>query len=302
MVASHALQGISVVHLPEGSSEAPAVLFDADRPTLDALSLGDGRFLLGRRWGTIELVEIEVPENGEDRTPGIRSLAEWDSEGMPTHLMRRGDLLLVAAGPSGLLVYDWPGEDLKLHLRARYPVVDFTKQVIPGEDDLLMLADNFDYGMQLLRLSDPERPEYVVHRTGDFIDTVDGHEGIVAAGFRRYGVVFFDVAAPEDPERVHFLPLPSPGAGMVQRVRYNDAGELLVSEGASGARLVRLDKSVDEGGEVSWDSTVLQSWPGGTEGREVREGIFLGGDWVALSEGPGNISFHRLERAGQEEE
>ncbi len=292
LAASHSLSGVTFVHLPEGGA-APAVLHDPDRPTLDALSLGEGRFLLGRRFGTLELVEARF-HAGEEPPLTIQTIKEWDTEGMPTQLVRRDDLLLVAAGPSGLLVYDWPGEDLELHLRARYPIVDFTKEVVPIWDDILLLADNYDYGVQLLRLTDPERPEYIVHRTGDFIDTVDGYEGVAAVGLRRRGVAFFDLNDPEEPELLHFLQLTTPLDGLVQRVRYGPEGALLVSEGRSGARLVRLDKTVDAQGAESWDTTVLQNWPA-EAGYDVREGIFLPGGWVALSEAAGKVSFHKLE-------
>lgn len=269
LALSMALSGVAFYRVDDG--QLSEVTTQEDWPTLHAMPLGNGQFLLARRFGSLQLVQVE----GD----GVRELDSWETEGLPVHITSHEDRLYMAAGGQGLKVYDWNRESGAPRLRARYPFVDFSKQVAVDGQGLLFLADNLDTGLQILDVGDPERPTQLHMENPDFVDSVDFADGIIAYTARHEGVRLLRPAGGGAFESVGSIPIPGQTAqdvAIVTSIQFIGEGRLLVTEAKRGARLLRLTGS---------DPEVLDAFENIPELKKMRilDGLSFGDGDVAFS-------------------
>ena len=284
LAAPLALQGIAFVKV-NGNGLAEVQLRE-DWPTLYALPLEDGRFLLARRFGKLALVEPV-----ED-SPDYREMASWPVEGLPVHLMRRGKRLYVASGGAGLLIYEWKGGEDTPQLRARYPFVDFSKEItLSPSGQTLLLADNRDTGLQVFNVDDILRPVNLFSVSYGFTDSVAVHGNLAAVAIRRQGTLLFDISDPAKPRVIDQIPrLYRPGMQrppIVNSVAFDSQGRLLIGEEVSGARLFQIEPGED--GESQANLITHFNKRPELEGFQVLDAIFLDAGRIAVSSYGGEI-------------
>jgi len=235
MAAAMMLKGSAFLAVdPAGVPGEPTLR--PDWPTLDALALPGGRFLLADRFGVLRLVEVPVV----DGKCQPREIANWPVEGTPTGLWATEDYLLVASASAGLLTFHWDGSSAP-RLASRYPFVDYSKEIRLRDDGVAVLADNWDTGLQILNLSDPLRPEHLATVTGGFIDSVAIAGDTVAIVDRKRSARVYTIRSPRSPQllfEVPSLPHKDPRGGDLKRVVFSPSSRLMVCEGPAGAQLV----------------------------------------------------------------
>lgn len=286
LVASMALNGVAFLKMK--GEEVVGASHHPDWATLDSLPLGGGRYLLAGRFNELILAEpTSAPDPVGPRRYKIA--ARWEVEGVPTGLHYDGTSLLVASGGAGLLRYEWPGNETEPRLRARYPFVDYSKEVSLASDGrTAYLADNHDTGLQVLDLSDPLRIRQVTMFTGDFVDSVARHSDTLAIARRRVGVLLYDISTPTEPRQMARIRVADRRGAIVNQVRFDNEGRLLVCDNAHGARLYQI-LEMDEG--LVPDLLAELPVGGGSAGASA----FLGGDLLALAGVDGLLTFTRIE-------
>jgi hypothetical protein len=230
------LKGAAFISLSTQGLGTPTVR--EDWPSLDALALPGGRFLLADRFGLVRLVAVEVVGTACQ----VRQIAVWPVEGTPTGLWATDKYLLVASAGTGLLTYTWDGVSTPT-LASRYPFVDYSKEIRLRADGIGVLADNWDTGLQVLNLSNPLRPVHLATMTGGFIDSVALAGDTVAIIDRRKEARVISIRDPKAPQvllRIPPLPSPDPKGPDLKRVIFSPASRLMVCEGPGGAQLVRF--------------------------------------------------------------
>lgn len=275
LVASMALKGVAFLTLDQSG----AVTAQSHRPdwlTLSSLSLGEGRHLLADRFLGLRL--IETPPQG----PPVE-VALWPAEGIPTDLLLQDGILYVAAGAAGVYSYQWDGSEEAPRLRARYPFVDYSKTLAwhqPGQ--VLLVADNFETGMQVIDTAELLRPRQLLAYPLGFVDSVAGWNDLVAVGSRHLGVAIVSLDDPALPLLRGEIPLPPTDQhppAILRSLRIDAQGRLLVCEGDAGARLFQLA----DNGQPELLAT-FETNDGG-----VLDGIFLFPRKIALSTDTGML-------------
>lgn len=287
LVASMALNGVAFLKMEEG--EVVGASLHPDWATLDSLPLGGGRYLLAGRFGELLLVEpTSAPKPAGPRR--FRVAARWEVEGIPTGLHWDGAAtLLVAAGGAGLQRYHWSGDETRPRLESRYPFVDYSKEIsVAANETTLYLADNFETGLQVLDIADPKRIVQLDMSTGDFVDSVASHAGVLAIARRRSGVFLFDIADPAEPRARGRIEVAPGSQAIVSQVRFDREGRLLVCDNAHGARFYEILEI--KGGLVP---ELLAELPAG--GGSAGSSAFLDEDLLALGGVDGLVTFTRLE-------
>lgn len=282
LVASMALKGVTFLKLDEGSAVSAADHHE-EWPTLHALAIGDGSFLLADRFGLLRHVKPgKDPATGKTRFIEVKS---WKVEGLPTHLAMASNGLLVASGGAGLNFFEWKSPSDDPVLRGRYPFVDYTKEIALTTRGIVAIADNFDTGLQVIDGTDLLRPKCLAIQQGGFIDSVSTWGELAAIANRRDGTFFFDLRTPTKPREVGHLPLmglSNGREGFVKSVQFDARGRLLICESGAGARLVQV--SAREGKAVS-----EELWRHAAAGFGALDGIFLDDSTLALSTEQGEL-------------
>lgn len=225
-----ALKGVAFFRVAEGATAE----VHPEWPTLDALALPGGGFLLADRFGKLRLVKA-----GADGK--FAQSAEWPAEGIPTDLERRGDALFVASGGAGLMVHEWADRSAAPILRGRFPFVDYSKEVVATADGRVYLADNHDTGLQILEVKDLQRPTGLSSQQAGFVESVAVAGTVAAIASRNEGAMLFDVSNPRKPAFLLTIPRNAKAAkGSARSVCFDAKGRLLVCEGPGGARLFSL--------------------------------------------------------------
>lgn len=151
IVASLGLEGVS--WLPVTKPEA--IRSRSDWPTLSALPLDGGRFLLCGRDLAARVVRFDAA------TGDLALDFSWQVESLPNEAVifgERGDHLAMACGGGGLLVWNWSDRNAPPALVGRYPFIGFARTVVPAGESTLVVADAHDYGMMTIDVRDPLRP------------------------------------------------------------------------------------------------------------------------------------------------
>lgn len=276
LAAGMMLKGAAFLTVTKDGLGSPDI--HPDWPTLDALALPGGRFLLADRFGLLRLVTVDTGTEPCRAT----ELASWPVEGTPTGLWATGNHLLVASAGAGLLTFEWDGSTTPT-LASRYPFVDYSKEIRMRPDGLGVLADNWDTGLQVLDLSNPVRPVHLATVTRGFVDSVALAGDTVAIADRRAGARVLSIRDPKAPVllmEIPPLPSPDPKGPDVKRVVFSPGSRLMVCEGPAGAQLVRF--GVRDGRPSS--TTVWRFQSGG-----VNDAAFLSDTDVLLSLSNGEI-------------
>lgn len=236
VAASLALNGVAFVDL----TEPVRVEVHPEWRTLHALPLTSDDFLLAGRDGKIHRVQ----RSGVDAS--FAETAAWEVESIPNFLAVQGETLIVAAGAAGIGIYHWPDHDAAPRLRGRYPFVDFSKEVAwPAGSPTLFVADNLDYGLQALDVSDLFKPRQQAFRKTSFVDTVSVQGSLAAVTGRSAGIFVYDVTNPAKPDLVHWRDLPAEGVPyrrFAEQVRFVGDGMLVCCEGSAGATLLSVER------------------------------------------------------------
>ncbi len=234
-MASHTLKGASFIRFGEGE---PEVHFEADWPTLCAEEIGSETILLGDRFAGLRFVNLS---EGDPST-----IATWPTEDVPNDILYREGRLYVAAGGTGVSIYEWSGSEQPPQLRGRFPFVDFSRELAIDAHNHLFVADNRDTGMQILDVTGIMRPTYLSHRMSGYVVSVALHEQLAFAADRRSGVVVYDVTDPANPTELGMIPRQNFTSGpenIVEEITTDAAGNLMVVESERPARMFRIDRS-----------------------------------------------------------
>ncbi|MCC6546650.1 hypothetical protein IT570_05730 [Candidatus Sumerlaeota bacterium] len=268
LAASHALKGLTLLRIEDGKIAQEE--YHSEWPTLHAEPLEGGSFLLADRFEGIRLI---APE-GQESFGGYKELLKFPCEGIPTHLAVSKDRLLIAAGGSGLLLYEWKDRAAAPSLRGRFPFVDYTKEVAIDTRGMAYLADNYETGLQIVDQRDPMRPKLMAMRTGGFCDSVTIHGEILAAANRQRGLQIWNVADPLHPALMETVAV-EPGA-VAKSVTFNSAGYLVLCEGAGGARLLQ-PKLTAAGVEMGWKGRLTPVGVGALDATFLPSGMIVVG-------------------------
>ncbi|MDX2175857.1 MAG: hypothetical protein SF028_05245 [Candidatus Sumerlaeia bacterium] len=227
VLACLAANGLQAVTIDGESATAAPVL--AGTLALHALPLPGERVLVGTRSGRLALFSTA-------QWPELPPIADWPAEGLPTHLALRGGMLYVASGGDGVIAYRWDAASGAPEVAARFPFVDYSKELAFDSEGRLFLADNRDTGLQLLEADDPARLGFVRRWTpGDYVDSVAVAGGFAFAAARRTGVHALDPSW-TSLRKGAFLPKTSEESWVSQVAATRD-GRVVVCEGEGGARL-----------------------------------------------------------------
>jgi hypothetical protein len=236
LVAALALEGVTFLPLGPGGLGQPTTV--KEMPTLAILPLGGSEFLLGGRFGKI----LHVRWTGGAPT----LLQSFPVEGTPTGLMRDGDRLLVASAAGGLLILRWePGSEPTM--MARYPFVDYTKEVHSLSGSIVVLADNLETGMQILDLADPAKPLHLATVSNGFVDSVTISGSRALLGDRKRGGFLYDLTTPSAPHLIGQLPIApslSPEAIDLKHVTTSPSGKFSLSDSFSGVTVYGPDSTL----------------------------------------------------------
>ena len=277
LVCAMALHGTTFIRMAD-----TAIVDESWHPqwtTLHVIALGGGRYLLADRSGVLRLVERDAA------TTDFAEVAAWPCDGVPTHLVWREGVLHVAAGGAGVLVFDWDGTSTKPRLRARFPFVDFSKEIAFLGPTTFAVADNQETGYQLISLTDIQRPRLLARESHSFVDGVSTYGNRMAITARGLGTLVFDVAEPTTPRLAATVPLrgntPLPTARFCA---FSPEGRLLVCHDGEGAVLKTLDENGQELDLIDRLSVVV-------ENESFLSAAFLPGGVIALSSMTGNLYF-----------
>jgi len=226
---------------------------DSSLGSLDILELSGGRFLAAGRDRQLRILEFEQDEGGQPDHSRLRVVTEWTSEGIPTGLALKGDLLLVASGGAGLSIYRFHGHSQPPRLIGRFPHASYAKEAafLPG--NLAAVTDAHTSGIWILDLSNPQIPsvvqQYRVRGFADFL-SVSGDRIAFTDRVFQTRIAKIDPTADQPMRIIAELPMVPPvaEADFIQRISL--AGDsLLVAESHVGIR------QFQEAEDGSWELT-----------------------------------------------
>jgi WD40 repeat protein len=288
LCAALTINGVAFLSYQDPTPQTKVYSFP-DWPTVSSLALEEkGLFLLGDRFGSLRLVK--GTQDSETTSFHFEQLANWKSEGIPTCLLLEGESLYVAAGATGILIYQWTSPSSKPVLTGRYPFVDFTRQLALSPDKkTLFVADNMETAILVLNVTDPYRPQKAYSRESSFIEANANLGNLVAYGIRHRGTVLMDFTTPTAPVLKQNLPLPAPDPPTahhrVNQVTFSPKGKLLICEGKFGARLFTWDPKTNQ-------YIVMKSFSFPNDG--CMDGVFLDETRIAFSLLSGKIDFRAI--------
>ncbi|MEO8377822.1 MAG: hypothetical protein ABI579_09145, partial [Candidatus Sumerlaeota bacterium] len=213
---------------------------------------------------------------------GFKELLSFPCEGIPTHLVTRKNGLLVAAGGSGMLLYEWPDRGVTPKLRGRFPFVDYTKEIAMDEGGIAYLADNFETGLQVVDPRDLLRPKLMAMRTGGFCDSVAIAGDLLAVANRQMGFQIWSVHDPAEPMLIQTV-APEEG-GVAKSVAFGAAGMLVLCGGKAGASLFGPETTGGSPGMASMGRLT-------PEGASAIDAIFLSPGLIVVSSDRGELFF-----------
>jgi hypothetical protein len=197
------------------------------------------------------------------------------------------ELLLVASASAGVMAYHWDGTSTP-RLVSRYPFVDYSKEIVIWHNGTVLLADNYETGLQVLSYTDPLKPRQLNSFQSGFVDSVTITGNMLAITDRRRGARILAVGP--DGKTTPILdvpPLPAtdPRGPDLKKVVFGPDARLMICEGPAGAQLVRFPM---RGGKVA-PNTVFRFDESG-----VMDAVFLDPGSALLSLMPGGIRLIRL--------
>jgi hypothetical protein len=284
VAASMTINGVAFAKVADGRVGQPLVV--KEWPTLDALAVGGGRFILADRFGGLRLVGVRETAGGIVEAD---LLAQWPCEGLPSGLAVAGSTLFVASASAGVMVFEWDGETTtRPHLVARYPFVDYSKQIALHPSGIVLLADNHDTGLQILSFRERRELRNLATIQSNFVDGVALAGNTLAMVDRHAGARIVNIAEPGNPIILHTVQhLPPKGRGTdIKSVAFSPNGLLLIGEGPAGAQVVRLTVAPDgsPSSSVVWKSTSTG----------VLDGLFLAENELLLSLSTGGLQLIRI--------
>ncbi len=167
---------------------------DSQQPHFFYSALADGnRLLISDRQRGIAVYNLDDPWNPRyDYT--IPTPAR-----LPIHLVKYRQHYYISGGPDGLLILP-ENFDQSTTPTLALRQFDHVKQAEPFGKHWLLLADNYDYSVQVLDVADPAHPR-LVHAiaTGNYCDSIKAMHDCAVALNRGKGMIIFNLKDPSKP-------------------------------------------------------------------------------------------------------